>query len=191
MDETSLKIQNAMMELIMERGYSATTTKDIANFAGVNECTLFRKFEGKKDIVIQSMKQKRWHPDLQPEDFRNCTGDLEKDLTRFCKIYLSKVTPEFVKISIGLRSPELIDDTAKEIMSIPKTFKQGVKAYLDDLAARGKIKKENNTEALALMFLAINFGFIFFKASFDDKLSSTDEEVYILNSVRTFIGGIL
>ena len=45
-DETQEKIMNAAMELIMEKGYGAATTKEIAVRAGVNECTLFRKFQG-------------------------------------------------------------------------------------------------------------------------------------------------
>ena len=50
MDETSQKIIDATMSLIRDKGYVATTTKDIAKSAGVNECTLFRKFKTKKDI---------------------------------------------------------------------------------------------------------------------------------------------
>ena len=42
-DETQLKIMDAAMSLIMERGYASTTTKDIALQAGVNECTIFRR----------------------------------------------------------------------------------------------------------------------------------------------------
>ncbi len=45
MDDTSQKIIDATMALIRDKGYVATTTKDIAHLAGVNECTLFRKFE--------------------------------------------------------------------------------------------------------------------------------------------------
>lgn len=51
LDETQNKIIDAAMELVMERGYLAATTKDIAIRAGVNECTIFRKFKGKKEII--------------------------------------------------------------------------------------------------------------------------------------------
>ena len=57
MDETSQKIIDATMALIRDKGYVATTTKDIARLAGVNECTLFRKFENKKDIGLQGVAQ--------------------------------------------------------------------------------------------------------------------------------------
>ena len=50
-DEMQNRIIDAAMELIMEKGYSAATTRDIAKKAGINECTIFRKFKGKKEIV--------------------------------------------------------------------------------------------------------------------------------------------
>lgn len=56
LDKTQLKIIQATMDLVMEKGYSSTTTKDIANRANVNECTIFRKFKGKKDIVLSAME---------------------------------------------------------------------------------------------------------------------------------------
>lgn len=54
-DETQMKILNSTMMLIMEKGYTATTTKDIAKKAGINECTIFRKFKGKKEIIVAAM----------------------------------------------------------------------------------------------------------------------------------------
>ena len=78
-DETQMKIINATMNLVMEKGYSSTTTKDIAHQAGINECTIFRKFQGKKDIVLSAMQLKEWNPDLQESSFEPI-GELEKDL---------------------------------------------------------------------------------------------------------------
>ena len=67
MDETSQKIIDAAMTLIRDQGYVATTTKDIARAAGVNECTLFRKFGNKKDIVLQGITQEKWRANVTPE----------------------------------------------------------------------------------------------------------------------------
>ena len=57
-DETQMKILNSTMMLIMEKGYTATTTKDIAKKAGINECTIFRKFKGKKEIIVDVVQLK-------------------------------------------------------------------------------------------------------------------------------------
>ncbi|WP_167956809.1 TetR/AcrR family transcriptional regulator [Anaerosporobacter faecicola] len=190
MDELSIKIQNATMELIMEKGYAFATTKEIAKLAGVNECTIFRKFGEKKEIVLQAMQQKEWHPDLEPEDFMDCQWDLEKDLHTFSKIYMSKVTSRFVRLSIGLRTPELAEYTAAGIMNIPKTFKEGVKQYFDEMIRKGYMDQEKDTEALAMTFLSMNFGFVFLKASFEDRLSLLTQEEYRRVSIAAFVNGI-
>ena len=188
MDQTSQKIIDAAMELMMERGYSATTTKDIARRAGVNECTIFRKFSEKKEIVLQAMKQSQWHPDLRPEDFLQISGSLKEDLMRFSHVYMTKVSPRFVKLSIGLRTPELADVTSKGIMAVPQTFKTGLIDYFREMNKRG-ILKHDDFETLSMMFLSLNFGFIFLKDSFGEPLTTMDQDCYIRGMVEGFMNG--
>ena len=69
MEDTSRKIVEAAMRLVREKGYTATTTKEIAQVAGVNECTLFRKFGSKKDIVLAGVSQAAWRANITPELF--------------------------------------------------------------------------------------------------------------------------
>ena len=49
--DASRKILEAAAELFAERGYANTTTRAIAEQAGVNEVTLFRKFKNKRGIL--------------------------------------------------------------------------------------------------------------------------------------------
>lgn len=187
-DETQNKILNATMSLIMEKGYTATTTKDIAQRAAVNECTIFRKFKGKKEIIIAAMSLPEWNPCLREDDFAY-TGDLMKDLCSFSEIYFKKVTPKMVQVSLGLRSPELYDVTKNGIKEIPDTFKKVLVHYFSEMKKRHKLQSDD-IESLAVSFLAMNFGFVFFKASFGDKLTELETKEYIDSSVRHFINGI-
>ncbi len=41
-----------------------------------------------------------------------------------------------------------------------------------------------------MMFLSLNFGFIFLKASFGDQLTTMDQDCYIRGMVEGFINGI-
>ncbi|MEO1350691.1 MAG: TetR/AcrR family transcriptional regulator [Cyanobacteria bacterium J06635_15] len=50
--ETQTKILNAAQRLFAKRGYGGTTTRDLAQAAGVAEGTLFRHFENKKAILV-------------------------------------------------------------------------------------------------------------------------------------------
>lgn len=112
MDDTSQKIIDATMALIRDKGYVATTTKDIAHLAGVNECTLFRKFKNKKDIVLSGIAQEKWRANITPELFQNVVWELQPDLEMFMTTYMDRITPDFVNLSIGLRAPQLYDETA-------------------------------------------------------------------------------
>ena len=187
-DETQMKIITATMNLVMERGYSSTTTKDIAKAAGVNECTIFRKFKGKKEIVLAAMELPDWNPCIEIQDFKKY-GDIKQDLISFSQTYMRKVTPQMVKVSIGLRTPELYEATAPGIMKVPMTFKKVLTDYFLELQSRGMLK-DRDIEALSMQFISMNFGFVFLDASFGNKLSEVSKERYIENSVDVFLHGI-
>lgn len=51
--ETQERILKAAQKLFARRGYGGTTTRDLAEAAGVAEGTLFRHFENKKAILIE------------------------------------------------------------------------------------------------------------------------------------------
>ena len=187
-DETQMKILNSTMMLIMEKGYTATTTKDIAKKAGINECTIFRKFKGKKEIIVAAMSLPEWNPCLKESDFKY-TGELVEDLCSFAEVYSKKVTPKMVKISLGLRSPDLYEITKDGIREIPDTFKKVLVQYFTEMQKQNKIHTDD-IESLAVAFLAINFGYVFFKASFGDELTELQTKEYMESSVRHFVNGI-
>lgn len=187
-DETQLKIIDATMTLIIEKGYSGATTKSIATLAGVNECTIFRRFREKKEIVLAALEMPQWNPGLKKEDFVY-RWELKEDLLSFAKVYTTKVTPRMVKISIGLRAAELEDVALSGIMQVPLIFKEVLIEYFTIMQEKGLIRA-CNVEAIALQFISMNFGFVFFDASFGNQLVGVSKEDYIRNSVEVFAGGI-
>lgn len=189
MDETSQKIIDAAMTLVRDKGYVATTTKEIAKVAGVNECTLFRKFKNKKDIVLQGVKQAEWRANITPEIFENVQWDLQADIEMFMKAYMDRMTPDFVNLSIGLRAPQLYEETSALIMKVPQAFLSSFTQYLNKMFDLGKIPKAD-FDALALTVFSSTFGYAFLNASFGNELSKVDKDEYIKSSVQMFIKGL-
>ena len=189
MDETSQKIIDAAMSLVRDKGYVATTTKDIAREAGVNECTLFRKFQSKKDIVLSGMEQERWRGNLTPEAFRNIQWELAPDLEMFMTEYMNRITPDFVRLSIGLRAPQLYEEAAPLVMKVPQAFLSTLTEYFQEMERRGKLP-HMDFECLALTIFSSTFGYTFLNTSFGDQLFYVSREQYIRQSVQTFIQGI-
>ncbi|GAB4235949.1 MAG: TetR/AcrR family transcriptional regulator [Elainellaceae cyanobacterium] len=55
--ETQTKILQAAKRLFARRGYDGTTTRELAQAAGVAEGTIFRHFENKKAILVEVATQ--------------------------------------------------------------------------------------------------------------------------------------
>ena len=189
MDETSQRIIDATMMLVRDKGYVATTTKAIAKAAGVNECTLFRKFKNKKDIVLQGVSQAGWRANITPEIFENVQWDLQADIEMFMKAYMDRMTPDFVNLSIGLRAPQLYEETSALIMKVPQAFLSSFTQYLNKMFDLGKIPKAD-FDALALAVFSSTFGYAFLNASFGNELSKVEKDEYIKSSVQMFIKGL-
>ncbi len=189
MDETSQKIIDAAMILVRDRGYVATTTKEIAKAAGVNECTLFRKFKNKKDIVLQGVSQAQWRAGVTQDIFKQVTWDLQTDVEMFMRAYMDRMTPDFVNLSIGLRAPQLYEETSPMIMKVPQAFLTSFTDYLKQMYERGKIAQAD-FEALSLTIFSATFGYTFLSASFGDRLSPVEKEDYIKHSAQMFIKGL-
>ena len=190
MDETSQKIIDATMSLIRDKGYVATTTKDIARLAGVNECTLFRKFQNKKDIVLHGVSQEKWRAHVTPELFKNVQWELEPDLEMFMNAYMDKITPDFVNLSIGLRAPQLYEETVSMIMKVPQAFLSSLTEYFRKMEELGKIP-HYDFESLAMTVFSSTFGYTFLNASFGQNLTDVGREEFIKNSVKIFVNGIV
>ncbi len=189
MDETSQKIIDATMSLIRDKGYVATTTKDIARVAGVNECTLFRKFKNKKDIVLNGIDQEKWRANVTPEAFQNVVWELQPDLEMFMNAYMDRITLDFVKLSIGLRAPQIYDETAPLIMKIPQAFISSLIDYFQAMEKKGKLP-HLDFECLAMTIFSSTFGYTFLNASFDKQLTQIKQADYIKKSVEIFCNGI-
>lgn len=141
-----------------------------------------------KEIVLAAMELPKWNPGLTESDFLY-HGDLKEDLLSFAKVYMDKVTPQMVKVSIGLRSAELEGVAIPGIMKVPLIFKKVLMKYFREMIAKGKMCV-CDIESTALQFISMNFGFVFLDASFSHQLVSVSKMDYITASVENFVNGI-
>ena len=75
---------DAALKVLAERGYAGATTRRIADAAGVNEVTLFRRFGDKRQLILAAI-----HADIDrfANDGLTATGNLEADLIRVVEYY--------------------------------------------------------------------------------------------------------
>ena len=78
-------VYQAVMQVVLERGYAGATTKQMAEAAGVSEVTLFRKYENKPELVRQAIAWLTGKIDFVT--VTDYTGDVETDLMRMVQTY--------------------------------------------------------------------------------------------------------
>ena len=136
------------------------------------------------------MEQEKWRGNITPEIFQNVQWDLQPDLEMFMMEYMNRITSDFVKLSIGLRAPQIYDDVAPLIMKILQTFISSLTDYLVKMEQKGKVP-HSDFECLAMTIFSSTFGYTFLSASFEQNLVKTDRDLFIKQTVTTFVNGIL
>lgn len=147
------RILQATLETISTHGYDGATTRLIAEKAGINELTLFRKFGSKTNLILQAVKQ-------ELEAFKEArleyTGNLEADLERIVAFYQSlfetrgKVLP--VILGEFSRRSELREGMQDLMVSL-KSLTSVITRYQKE----GKLVKEHPIHTLSALLGPIIF----------------------------------
>ncbi|KKC30616.1 MULTISPECIES: TetR/AcrR family transcriptional regulator [Caldanaerobacter] len=188
-DSVKEKIVVSTLKLISEKGYRSTTTRNIAEEAGVNEVTIFRCFRSKKDIVLYALKELELLKPMDKKILEKCKWDLKEDLLMLAEEYHKNFTEDKAKIMIGLRSPEIFEEVKEYLMRIPKGFKDVLIEYFKIMYQKGMLNNDD-FELLAFSFLSLNFGFILMKASYGRKLIGFSNDEFVRRSIEIFVKGI-
>ena len=136
---TPEQIFNAVIELLIKKGYAGTTTKEIARLANINEVTLFRKYGNKAQLIIQAMENLGVHKAL--EEKVQFSGNIEDDIYTIVDAYIFMVNEHGELFPIILsemaRYPEL-QDALKAPVSMMGKIGEVVAKYQE----LGVLKKE-------------------------------------------------
>ncbi|WP_427110063.1 TetR/AcrR family transcriptional regulator [Lysinibacillus xylanilyticus] len=186
---TAERIIDAALQLVSEKGYTAATTKAIAELAGVNEVTIFRHFGNKRGILKAIIEQFSYFPILQQEISKNVTWDLETDLLNFSVKHFTFLMSIKDFVMIGFKEAMQFPEINEEIANIPLHIKNELIHYFQEMYERGKIR-EIDFEAAALSFIAVNFGHFMSRARLGTIVSNMPTEELLKTSVSIFSRGL-
>ncbi|WP_445299974.1 TetR/AcrR family transcriptional regulator [Lysinibacillus sp. FSL K6-0232] len=187
---TAERIIEAALQLVSEKGYTAATTKSIAELAGVNEVTLFRHFGNKRGLLKAIIEQFSYYPLLQQEINQNVTWELEKDLLNFSLKHFQFLMSIKDFVMIGFKESIQFPEISEEIANIPLLIKKELIHYFQEMHQRGKIR-EVDFEAAALSLIALNFGHFMSRARLGTIVSNIPTEELLQTSVAIFSRGLV
>ncbi|MBO1308721.1 TetR/AcrR family transcriptional regulator [Enterococcus sp. 669A] len=189
MKNTRANIMKATKKIIIEKGYSAMTTKEIAQEANVNETTLFRQFGTKKELLMATLEEAEWVPAVKEGIADTFRWELKADLTLIMENYFQQVSPDIVRFSLGLRAQEIYQETLPYIQKIPTAFTQLLEEYLKGMQQRGKVQLTDPHKSAEVLFSSL-IGFAFLHAYDSKEQFEADKTQFIQEAVELFVDGL-
>lgn len=153
------RVLDAAAQLFAERGYQATTTRQLAERAGVNEVSVFRGF-GNKQGVLAAVVQ------------RVVAEQPGRAASALSELALADAVSELAhrEVTNGLRDGGLMTRLAFEARTVPEVaelFAGGPQANLAAMAAffaerqgRGEVRADLAAETIAEAFFSLTSSFV-------------------------------
>jgi len=178
-DET--KIFNAAISILMSLGYDGATTKDIADIAGVNEVTIYRKFGSKAGLFEKAIEHQLADTPLNKLLF---TGDLEADLLAIVKAYIetNEMYGDIVPIILLElpRNPDL-----QGSVNTPLNNLQGVINIIHEYQNQGLLKNESPLTTISALLGPVMINQMFRHAGLNLPVPTIDPQEH----VKAFLNG--
>ncbi|ADC45994.1 transcriptional regulator TetR family [Methanobrevibacter ruminantium M1] len=157
-ENTEEKIIRATFDIVQREGLQKATTKKIAAEAGVNEVTIFRKFENKKNLI---KKTKEYYTNqliakLEESFEFNETDSIEEYLKRSFNKILEFSEEDFNIIRVAMQEVKNDDDKKLLITTITDTIINKLDEFFKLQLEKGTIK-DLNSKAVSLMCFSIIF----------------------------------
>jgi TetR/AcrR family transcriptional repressor of mexJK operon len=184
---TSDKLLLATIDLMAEKGFDGTTTKEIAAAAGVNEVTLFRHFGSKQKLLEAAFSRHHYAEEMTKLFNESLVGDLQTDLLIISRTYHKIMNRNRKLILISQRgSTNLPEEIQQESARHPQHLKKLLMKYLTDMSEQNKVLL-SNPELQAQSFMWMNYGaFISKSMHAKEDVSESWLNEFIEESTRLF-----
>jgi len=172
-DET--KIFNAALDILVSHGYEGATTKKIANIAGVNEVTLFRKYGSKAGLFEKVIDHQLADTPLNKLAY---TGDLKTDLLAIVDAYVetNKTQGEII-LSLLIDIPRYPD--LQGSFNTPWKNIEGIIEIMQKYQKQGQLKKESPLECLSALIGPIMVSRMFQRANLNLFVPNMDSRAHV------------
>ena len=189
---TRQRLIDAALELFSSQGVTETTTRQIAELAGVNEVTLFRQFGNKHGLLLAVIKETAVFTSLAKSLVQQAppNGSLEQALRDYADSRLEalEAIPEFVRSFVG----EAGQYPAENRQAIGREFTQAnrfVAQYLETAIHRGQLHTLLPAEKISSLLNSLLLGYAVLEFTSEFHQLWDDRQDFLENLVKLFLHG--
>ena len=154
-EDARTRILDAALELFSNQGFSSTTTRSIAESAGVNELTIFRHFGTKERLLSEVIDHHFDEVKMNASHLDEPTGDPTEDLIRMINWVRMNLREREKLFGLLLREVSTNEIVSLKLGQFPVVMK-GFMLRRFEKALGDRIRKDLNIET-AGVFLASYF----------------------------------
>ncbi len=153
---TSERLLDAAAELFSEKGYSATSTREIASVLGIRKASLYYHIGGKEDLLYaickSSLEQIR-------SDVETALADVQNPLERIVMLvrtHLESMLADQQKHSVAVSEMHLLTpDRFAQIRVLRDAYENLVRSVLRDAQTAGALRTDIHVKFLSLSLLGL------------------------------------
>ncbi|MBD2179071.1 TetR family transcriptional regulator [Pseudanabaena sp. FACHB-1998] len=192
---TRQRIVNTALELFASKGITETTTRQIADFAQVNEVTLFRHFGNKHGLllaVLQECLQKYLVLAQVGESLMVSDISSQSDLRRFLKYYIQsslralESVPELVRSLVGEAGQYPLESRQALAQGINQV-NQTIATAINDVLANSRLQYSLPPIKLANLLNTCILGYAVITLTSDVQAIWSDRDEFVNTLVDMFI----
>jgi AcrR family transcriptional regulator len=180
--KTRNNIMKVALKLFSEQGYYGTTTKQIAQEAGINELTLFRHFGTKENLFQETTSQYVEDINLGQEIHELINQDFEESIIKIAEDYLQFCFDCKKLYKIQMR---LTDDEKEFVrLKLSREFSVVLCDYFKELKEKGVVKGE--PEFMAVTFINAILGAFTVYVMTNDTFTEVPIQTLVLEHAKQF-----
>ena len=168
-------IFRTVIDRLVSHGYEGATTKEIADIAGVNEATLFRKYGSKAGLFDKAINHQFLDTPLNSLVY---TGNLEADLLAIVEAYMeTNETYGEIILTILIELPH--NPELKGSFETPWRNIQGIIKIIQEYQVQGRLKQESLLASLSALIGPIMVSQMVRRANLDLPIPTLDLQEHV------------
>lgn len=188
-EETRRRLIRTALNLFGKFGYSSTTTRAIADAAGMNEVTLFRHFGSKKNLLMACMQSfnagnftSRFESEL--------TGNYSQDILLMAKMQMEDTSENLDLLRLLVCDARNVPDLREAMTTGSRDNSSKLAAYFQKQLDAGIVHPDLSADELANLFDLMFSMKLFFENVFNDKASlQLPDDAQLSRLVELFVRG--